>query len=163
MNYLTAQFKKSLKSVKGFSLIELMVVVSIIAILAIIGAVIYSTVQSRGRDAKRQSDVASIAAALESKKDPSAANYVNVAATDFSAGLPDDPTEPREYCIDVETTKTIPAAPAAWVPVDLTPCATNFAEFTVTAVPNTTLSWRVCTLLENTVNGSTVFCKASSQ
>lgn len=170
MNYLTAQFKKSLKSVKGFSLIELMVVISIIAILAVIGAVVYSNVQSRGRDAKRQADVSAIADALESKKDPTIATYASVAAADFSNGVPTDGTSNRVYCFAQSTTKTPPGTPTAWTaPTSAAPCAitstptATWADFGTGTVTGTTQSWKICALLENSVGGSTYFCKTSSQ
>src|SRR3989344_6114340 len=52
-------------SEKGFTLIELLVSISIVAILSVIGLVAYSTVLKNGRDAKRQSDMRQIQAALE--------------------------------------------------------------------------------------------------
>lgn len=50
---------------RGFTLIELLVSIVIIAILSMIGLVAYSTVLKSGRDAKRQSDLRQIQAALE--------------------------------------------------------------------------------------------------
>jgi len=52
-------------SEKGFTLIELLVSISIVAILSVIGLVAYSTVLKNGRDAKRQSDMRQVQAALE--------------------------------------------------------------------------------------------------
>lgn len=49
----------------GFTLIELLVVMAIMAILAAIGLAAYGGVQAKARDAKRKSDLANIARALE--------------------------------------------------------------------------------------------------
>jgi prepilin-type N-terminal cleavage/methylation domain-containing protein len=49
----------------GFTLLELMVAVAIIAILTAIGAVTYTTIQSRGRDVRRISDMKAIQSAQE--------------------------------------------------------------------------------------------------
>lgn len=52
-------------SVLGFTLVELLVVITIIAVLSTIGMVIYGSVQSRGRDAKRVADIKDLVTALE--------------------------------------------------------------------------------------------------
>lgn len=49
----------------GFTIVELLIVIVIVAILAAITVVAYNGIQQRARDAQRQSDVASIAKALE--------------------------------------------------------------------------------------------------
>lgn len=51
---------------RGFTLIELMVVVFIIALLASIVIVNISSVRQKGRDAKRLSDISTVASALQS-------------------------------------------------------------------------------------------------
>jgi len=53
-------------TVRGFTLVELLVVMSIVAILATLGMTIYSTVLKNSRDSKRQADLAThIQPALE--------------------------------------------------------------------------------------------------
>lgn len=50
---------------KGFSLIELLIVISIIAILAVVGLVSYTDFIKNSRDARRQADLKTIQSALE--------------------------------------------------------------------------------------------------
>lgn len=50
---------------RGFTIVELLIVIVVIGILAAITIVAYNGLQQRGRDSQRQSDVKSIAKALE--------------------------------------------------------------------------------------------------
>lgn len=50
---------------KGFTIVELLIVIVVIGILAAIVIVAYNGVQSRAKDAKRQTDIAAITKALE--------------------------------------------------------------------------------------------------
>jgi prepilin-type N-terminal cleavage/methylation domain-containing protein len=54
-----------MKTKKGFTLLEMLVVVGIIAVLVSIGISSYSTAQKKSRDAKRKSDLKAIQNALE--------------------------------------------------------------------------------------------------
>ena len=54
-----------MKTSKGFTLLELLVVIGIIAILVTLGIASYSTAQKKARDAKRQSDLVSFQSAIE--------------------------------------------------------------------------------------------------
>jgi prepilin-type N-terminal cleavage/methylation domain-containing protein len=60
---------------KGFTLIELMVVIAIIAILAALGAGFYNNFTKHVRDIKRMSDVDDIAKTLELRFDPLTNQY----------------------------------------------------------------------------------------
>ena len=85
---------------KGFTLIELLVVIAIIAVLAVIGFAVFNGLTTRGNDARRQTDIKSIADAYEVKRG-TATTYtgLTLAATDFSGGaLPTDPGT-FSYCI----------------------------------------------------------------
>ncbi len=58
-------FTTFMKTERGFTLIELMVVISIIAILSMIGLTMYSSAQKASRDGKRRADIQAIQTALE--------------------------------------------------------------------------------------------------
>lgn len=163
------------KKMKGFTLVELLVVVAIIAILSVIGLTIFSTAQANARDARRKSDVDAIAAALETKRAPGSIYYSTIAETDFSSGsIPRDTntTVTQSYCVKVYSTDSgaqeanptwassstagCPATTATWQP------ATAADGFSATSFPaNTEKSWKVCARLET--NPTTIYCKPSSQ
>lgn len=98
------------KSVRGFTLVELLVTVSIIAILSAVGLVIYSFSIKQGRDVKRQSDLRSIQSALEQYFSdrfyyPGISDFpLNSSSGGFTFGsymksVPQDPLYPdRRYC-----------------------------------------------------------------
>lgn len=104
----------SLRSLSGFSLVELLVTVSIIAILIAIGIASYSTINKQSRDAKRKSDLEQIRAALEMYRAdngfyPTAngGNWVSVSDASiglitplvptYIAGIPTDPKSSQSY------------------------------------------------------------------
>lgn len=54
----------NLKTSKGFTIVELLIVIVVIAILAAISIVAYSGIQQRGRDSGRAADVSNLVKAL---------------------------------------------------------------------------------------------------
>ena len=155
------------RSRSGFTLIELLVVIAIIAILATIGFAVFSGITQRGNDAKRQTDIKSIADVYEIKRTGGDYGGVALAAPgDFSAGIiPTDPVAAKRYCFRTGTA----AVPAAVANTDITTagCAggagngsTAWNEVGTTALAVGTAYFRVCAL--NQLNAATV-CVGSKQ
>ena len=57
--------RKTIRGNFGYTLLEILVVIGIIAVLIGIGAVSYSSIQKKARDAKRKGDLSAIQNALE--------------------------------------------------------------------------------------------------
>lgn len=53
-------------SVKGFTLVELLVVIAILAILGVFGIMVFTGAQAKSRDAKRKADIQQMSKAMES-------------------------------------------------------------------------------------------------
>ena len=176
---------KKLLSVKrkGFTLIELLVVIAIIAILAVIGIAIFTGVQARGRDAKRQADTIAISKAFEANKVSGSISYTAIATTWFAGGVIPAETgysgaTPPQYSIAYVslagcTVSLAVQASRSWVTNTANPTA---ASFTVTGTgcpatptvanastaPIGMISFQVCSLLENGT-APNFFCKPNSQ
>lgn len=87
------QLSNRFKKMKGFTLLELLVVISIISILVAMGAVAFSTAQTRGRDSKRRSDVQQMQKAFEQyyAQNGTYADCATMATDTMPGGLPTDP------------------------------------------------------------------------
>lgn len=77
---------KLVKSIRGFTLIELMIAISIVAILSTIGLVQYGNAQKIARDAKRKQDLRSIATALELHRQTTGSYPISNAWTSSDSG-----------------------------------------------------------------------------
>jgi prepilin-type N-terminal cleavage/methylation domain-containing protein len=93
-------FPKSNK-VRGFTLLELLVVISIIGILIALGTAAFSTAQRKGRDARRQGDMKVMQAAFE-QYNAQNGSYGTCAAmkgdtTTLPGGAPLDPATGLDY------------------------------------------------------------------
>lgn len=171
----------------GFTLIELLVVIAIIAILATIGAVIFSGVQGRARDGRRQADVQAIAKALEANKVATTTVYPSLNSAWFAGGaIPVDPSATGSFCIgwNNSTTGQAVARPAAWGAAGACPTVAAWAggagaptevdAITTTAAvpcagagpctagaPSTATNFQVCAQSE--VTATVFFCRPNSQ
>lgn len=164
---MTAQQNRNIITSKGFTLVELLVVISIIAILAVIAIAIFSGVQSRARDARRQADVSSIAKALEAQKVAGSTVYPQIAGAWFAGGSV--PAEPAGYVPQysiVSANGTTAGKPTVWAVGTANPTAP--AGTAVITVANTGspagafTTFQVCALLENGT-APNIFCVPSSQ
>ena len=109
---------KTKNNQKGFTLVELLVVIVILAILGIVGITIFTGTQSKARDAKRKSDIAAMAKAMEANYTPGVGYPTSVNSTWFADQI---------------------------VPINPLP---NGATYSTGASAMTTASWVFCAKLE---------------
>ena len=156
----------SLKNIKekrnsGFTIVELLIVIVVIGILALLVITTYSGIQAKARNAKRQTDVASIQTQLEaffsqngyypSLTDMNSGTWLSANMKSLDQNALIDPSNATQ-------SKTLVAAPAAksyaYAVKDSSgnSCEatdTNCAQYTLTAT------------YEGTVNGATTYAKSN--
>ncbi len=164
--------QKSFKSSKGFTLIELLITITIVAILATIAIVAFSTTQQSARDAKRKSELATIADAIEASKTGRGNGTYLYTTTDFfndfsraSGAVPASDPGGFAYCIytststglantnNVNTATGWTGAACPTAPVAYRTISNSFSAETPTPtggdIANGDIkSWIICTLLE---------------
>lgn len=169
-------------SVRGFTLVELMVAIAIVAILATVGLTIFTGSQKSARDTKRRSDIQAIAAAFESHYLPVAStcdgdegdtaytqpSYCPLIAGWFAGNaVPTDPvgSSKMKYCIKSGADGfVIPDLTSSWTSIN---CPTGWSE-AVAGAPtagaygdaNAFNVFKVCARLET---NNTPICVGSQQ
>ncbi len=170
--------RKFLPKSSGFTLIELMVVVAIIAILATIGFTLYSGVQSKARDAKRQGDIDAIAKAFEVNKVQGSTTYPAISTAWFAGNtIPKEasttytPQYTLVYPATAGVTGIVLNAAPTWAATEANINTTQFTNpagtisiITITNnVPPAPLTnftaFQICVRLES----GTIFCKPNAQ
>jgi prepilin-type N-terminal cleavage/methylation domain-containing protein len=101
--------KKYTSYTRGFTLIELLVVIAIIGILSSVVLVSLNTARSKGKDARIQTEVSQIRAALETSYNGTAyPNLVSSTAGNRYAAIPGATTNEGILIADIMTQQTTP-------------------------------------------------------
>jgi prepilin-type N-terminal cleavage/methylation domain-containing protein len=166
---MTAQSNKQLNTSKGFTLIELLVTIAIIAIISVVAVALFGNIQADARDGKRRAELESLANALEVNKTSGGGNYNPILAAQLAGstfpGASTTATDPQgyPYCVAGNATSTPPTAISALTGWATTlACPAGYTVMSGTQPPATTVSWTLCTRLEN--KGTPVaFCRSNTQ
>lgn len=142
---------------KGFTLVELMIVVALIVILSTIGAVIYINVLKNARDSIRKADISAISKALEVNRTTN--GYIPLQVSQFSKYSASD-SSGNAYCI----ASGFPFTPEVIAPWG-TNCPSGFAHVAPGIPTGTFIAWKVCAFLETPEPGLTThaYCITQSQ
>lgn len=134
-----------MKTKKGFTLLELLVVISIIAIMIAMGVSYTSTSQKKGRDAKRKSDIKEIQNAVE--------QYYSVCGYAY-------PTPTGSFFVSVNC-PTPPISIMPTVSADPRGATPYYCGPTPGASNCTSSSYTICAMLES--ESPNTFCVSSQQ
>lgn len=149
------------KSNKGFTIVELLVVIVVIGILALLVITTYGGIQAKARNAKRQTDIASLQTQLEaffsqngyypSLTDMNGAAWLstNMKSLDLQSLI--DPSNPTQ-------SKTLLTAPAA---KSYAYAVTDNSNASCEAVDTNCAKYTLTATYEGTVNGTTTFVKTN--
>lgn len=141
-------------NLRGFTLVELIVVIAILAILSIVGVAVFQGQQKNARDSKRKADITAIANALESGKTPGDVTYTELADSMFSSGaIPTDPAN-----TNVAPNNACPGVCKYCVRTSSGNCSTTDTPVGAGA-PAAVTSWVICANLE----AGGYYCRANSQ
>ena len=146
---------------KGFTIVELLIVIVVIGILALLVITTYSGIQAKARNAKRQSDIASLQTQLEaffsqngyypSRTDMNTAAWLsaNMKSLDQEALIDPSNSSQSKTLVATPTAKSYAYAVTDSSGNSCEAQDTNCAEYTLTAT------------YEGTVNGATTYSKSN--
>ena len=104
--------KRLLKSNRGFTLVELMIVITVIAILTTIAVVSFTRVQKQSRDTKRKGDLRSIATATQAYFSEASSYPTDLSTALVPTYIPTFPIDPTgdamgSYSYSVDTSQNV--------------------------------------------------------
>jgi prepilin-type N-terminal cleavage/methylation domain-containing protein len=137
--------KKSLRSNKGFSMVELIVVISVIAVLAVLSSVAYRNVQINARRAALQADVTALAGILNS--------HNTYATTPILTAAQVTAIDPGSATVNVTTPARGATGPQTFTVHLESPARRTIVESFLTAPAAGQTYWRVNTANIGTYNG----------
>ncbi len=93
--------KKNVSLLRGFTLLEILIVIAIIGILTTMGTVAYTSAQKQARDGRRRTDLKALQNAFEQYYADNSGSYPSTCTmTDvkyFPGGFPMDPKSKKNY------------------------------------------------------------------